>query len=178
MKLEPSRVYAKTLNLRASTAGFQSVPFSLFLSGLTRTRRRDYRRHAYLAAHSHWHIRLRIAWALKTLPGSLLAVSITSTLASPTRRCKANFWPVLRPPFGMLIAFSVDLWDRSVDTPRRRQCDSGVAIVTALMSSCTAGYGLASAPVVFFGCLYLLFINSVSIGFATLLIVLCLNSNP
>jgi uncharacterized hydrophobic protein (TIGR00271 family) len=53
----------------------------------------------------------------------------------------------------------------------------GVAIATALMPPlCTAGYGLATLQMNFFlGALYLFFINSVFIAFATLLTVRYLN---
>lgn len=53
----------------------------------------------------------------------------------------------------------------------------GVAIATALMPPlCTAGYGLANGNMGFFlGALYLFFINSVFISFATILMVRYLN---
>jgi hypothetical protein len=56
----------------------------------------------------------------------------------------------------------------------------GVAIATALMPPlCTAGYGLASGNWSYFlGAFYLFFINSVFIGFATLLIVRLLKFKP
>ncbi len=56
----------------------------------------------------------------------------------------------------------------------------GVAIATALMPPlCTAGFGLATGNMsYFFGAFYLFFINSVFIGFATLLIVRYLKFKP
>lgn len=56
----------------------------------------------------------------------------------------------------------------------------GVAIATALMPPlCTAGFGLATGNFsYFFGAFYLFFINSVFIGFATLLIVRYLKFKP
>lgn len=76
-----------------------------------------------------------------------------------------TFYNVLIALFGGLAGFI------ALSTTKKGTVLTGVAIVTALIPPlCTAGYGLSSGNLVYFlGALYLYFIDTVFIGFATFL---------
>lgn len=86
-------------------------------------------------------------------------------------RTTPNFYDVLIAFFGGLAGIL------ATSSKLKGNVIPGVAIATALMPPlCTAGYGLATLQMNFFlGALYLFFINSVFIAFATLLTVRYLN---
>jgi uncharacterized hydrophobic protein (TIGR00271 family) len=123
--------------------------------------------------------------ALKNFGSAVLLAVITSTLyfsitplgdaqSELLARTTPTIWDVLIAFFGGLAGI--------VAGSRREKGNviPGVAIATALMPPlCTAGYGLASGNWSYFlGAFYLFFINSVFIGFATLLIVRLLKFKP
>ena len=110
----------------------------------------------------------------------MVAISlITSTLyflISPLNEAQSELLARTRPTiFDVIIAFFGGLAG-IVATSRKSQpftVISGVAIATALMPPlCTAGYGLATGQMRFFGgATYLFFINSFFIALATFIIV-------
>ena len=118
----------------------------------------------------------------KSLRNFLIMVVIslvTSTLyflVSPLSEAQSELLARIRPTiFDVLIAFFGGLAG-IVATSRRTQpitIISGVAIATALMPPlCTAGYGLATWQLRFFGgAFYLFFINSFFIALATFIMV-------
>jgi uncharacterized hydrophobic protein (TIGR00271 family) len=94
-------------------------------------------------------------------------------LISPTTVIKSEFMFQTSPTiYNVLIAFSGGFAGFiAMSSTKKGTVLSGVAIVTALIPPlCTAGFGLSTGNLVYFlGALYLYFIDTIFIGFATFL---------
>lgn len=115
--------------------------------------------------------------SLKNFSFAIIASLATSTLyfiLTPVSSAHSELLARTSPTiYDVLIAFFGGLAGIVALSSRQKgNVIPGVAIATALMPPlCTAGYGLATLqPKFFFGALYLFFINSVFIAFASLLV--------
>jgi len=123
--------------------------------------------------------------SLKNFAVAVFFSVLTSTLyftITPLSEVQSELLARTTPTiFDVIIAFFGGL--AGIVAGSRKQNSNvipGVAIATALMPPlCTAGFGLATGNFsYFFGAFYLFFINSVFIGFATLIIVRYLKFKP
>lgn len=123
--------------------------------------------------------------SLKNFGTAVFISVLTSTLyfsITPLSEVQSELLARTTPTiFDVIIAFFGGLAGIIAGSRREKgNVIPGVAIATALMPPlCTAGFGLATGNFsYFFGAFYLFFINSVFIGFATLVIVRYLKFKP
>jgi len=120
-----------------------------------------------LVRKSAKNLGVAVLFSLLTSATYFFITPLSNASSELLARTSPAFWDVLIAFFGGLAGM--------VAVTRREKSNvlPGVAIATALMPPlCTAGYGLATGNMYYFGgAFYLFFINSVFISFSTFLIV-------